>query len=155
MSLLTSRRPAVKLTSPLLRWREAVQTLARLHRVKPASVGLLDFGKRSGFYSRQLKTLGGISAAQARVQDIETKKMVGDIPNHKAIVEFLSDVRTQPRDRASLIHGDYKIDNLVFHRSEPRVIGILEYAVLPATWRMASTDGFVQLGDVNHRSSIV
>jgi aminoglycoside phosphotransferase (APT) family kinase protein len=33
----------------------------------------------------------------------------------------------QPKDRTSLIHGDYKIDNLVFHKTEPRVIGILEY----------------------------
>ena len=108
------------------RWREAVSTLARLHRVQPASVGLLDFGKSSGFYSRQLKTLGRISAAQASVQDIETKKTVGVIPHYNAIVEFLNNTQTQPRDRASLIHGDYKIDNLVFHNSEPRVIGILE-----------------------------
>ena len=126
MSSSTSQPPAVKLTHFLLRWREAVSTLARLHRVKPASVGLLGFGKSAGFYSRQLKTLGRISATQAGVQDIETNKTVGDIPHYNAIVEFLGDARTQPRDRASLIHGDYKIDNLVFHKSEPRVIGILE-----------------------------
>lgn len=52
---------------------------------------------------------------------------MGKIPHFDEMVAFFKDPITQPKDRATLIHGDYKIDNIVFHNSEPRVIGILEY----------------------------
>ena len=108
------------------RWQDAVVTLAKLHRISPSSVGLSSFGKPSGFYNRQIKTFSTISAAQAQAVDIDTKIPVGKTPHYEDVVEFLRDPKTQPEDRGSLIHGDYKIDNLVYHQTEPRVIGILE-----------------------------
>lgn len=42
---------------------------------------------------------------------------------------FFGDAPRQPRDRSTLIHGDYKIDNLVFHATQSSVIGILEYVL--------------------------
>jgi aminoglycoside phosphotransferase (APT) family kinase protein len=82
------------------------------------------FGRPSGFYSRQLKTFGAIQDAQAKAKDKETGIPVGKISHYDEMVDFFS--KTQPPDRSSFVHGDYKIDNVVFHKTESRVIGILE-----------------------------
>jgi len=109
-----------------LRWHDAIRTLAKLHRINPKDVGLETFGKPSGFYDRQIKTFTAITKAQAETCDLETKEPVGQIPHVEEILSFFGDKRLQPKDRGTPIHGDYKIDNLVFHKTEPRVIGILE-----------------------------
>lgn len=107
-------------------WSDAIRTLAKLHRVNAQDVGLEDFGRPRGFYNRQIATWRTICEAQARVADAETGEEVGDLPHFEAMMRFFEHVGNQPRDRGTLIHGDYKIDNLVFHKIEPRVIGILE-----------------------------
>lgn len=107
-------------------WRAAIETLARLHAVDYKEVGLERFGKPSGFYARQARTWSTICLAQEAVVDVETGEGVGRLPHFEAIVDFFMDEKRQPGDRTTLVHGDYKIDNLVFHKTEPRVIGILE-----------------------------
>lgn len=108
-------------------WKSAITTLAKFHRVDPKRVGLERFGKPDGFYNRQLMTFATISTVQSEIEDKDTKKPVGKIPHFDEMVEFFEDQSTQPKDRATLIHGDYKIDNVVFHKTEPRVIGILDW----------------------------
>ena len=100
--------------------------MAQLHRISPESVSLSDFGKSSGFYDRQLRTLGQISASQASTRDVETGEQVGDIPYFNQTVFFLENRAFQPHDRSTFIHGDFKVDNLVYHKTEPKVIGVLE-----------------------------
>lgn len=110
------------------RWKDAVETLAKFHRVVPASLNMQKFGKPSGFYNRQLRTFNTIQTAQAQAVSKKTGKPVGKIPHFDDMVQFFGDPKTQPKDRSTFVHGDYKIDNMVFHKTEPRVIGILEYA---------------------------
>lgn len=109
------------------RWHSAVTTLAKFHRVVPKEVGLETYGKPSGFYNRQIATFNTISIAQGAAVDKETSIPVGKIPHQDDMVAFFSDPKTQPKDRSSFVHGDYKIDNVVFHKTEPRVIGILDW----------------------------
>lgn len=108
------------------RWHDAVRTLAKFHRVDPASVNLSSFGKPTGFYNRQLRLFKTLSEDQAKAVDVETKEAVGKIPYFDEMVAFFSQEKTQPKDKGTFIHGDYKIDNVIFHKTEPRVIGILE-----------------------------
>ncbi|KAJ5807884.1 hypothetical protein N7474_009153 [Penicillium riverlandense] len=112
-------------------WKDALHTLAKFHRVVPKDVGLERFGKPTGFYDRQIATFSRISQAQAQAVDVETKEPVGELPYFEDMVRFFSNKSTQPRDRGTLVHGDYKIDNVIFHKTEPRVIGILD-------WEMAT-----------------
>jgi len=108
-------------------WHDAIRTLAKLHRINPKDIGLEDYGKPSGFYDRQIKTFSAISKAQAAAVDVETNVPVGQIPHVDEMLTFFRDKKSQPKDRGNPIHGDYKIDNLVFHKTEPRVIGILDW----------------------------
>lgn len=105
--------------------------MAKFHRVDPKAVGMEGFGKPSGFYNRQISTFTAVSRAQAQAVDIETNEPVGELPHFDDMVRCFSNKATQPRDRGTFVHGDYKIDNLVFHKTEPRVIGILD-------WEMAT-----------------
>lgn len=108
-------------------WKEAVRTLGKLHRVRPKDVGLEKFGKPSGFYNRQIKTFSQLAESQASAKDADSGEPVGQLPHFDEFIKFFSEEKYQPTDRGVLYHGDYKIDNLVYHKTEPRVIGILDW----------------------------
>ncbi|ORZ03769.1 kinase-like domain-containing protein [Syncephalastrum racemosum] len=106
-------------------WYSAVETLAKLHKVDYAKIGLQGYGRDSGFYDRQMKSLGKISEAQAAVKDQDSGEIVGPIPRVSELYAWFK--RNQVTDQATIVHGDYKIDNMVFHPTEPRVIGVLDW----------------------------
>ncbi|KAF2006266.1 phosphotransferase enzyme family domain protein [Amniculicola lignicola CBS 123094] len=108
-------------------WHEAVCTLAKMHRLDPKKIGLEKFGKPTGFYDRQIKTFTTLGEVQSQTKDVDSGNVVGKVPRMDEIVRFFADKKAQPRDRGVPIHGDYKIDNLVYHKTEPRVIGILDW----------------------------
>ncbi|SPO31984.1 related to aminoglycoside phosphotransferase [Ustilago trichophora] len=106
-------------------WISAIDTLAALHRIDPVKIGLGDYGKSSGFYTRQMKSLGKVSSIQAKVQDKTTGTPVGPLPGIEKFLSWFSN--NMPLDENTIVHGDYKIDNLIFHPTQPRVIGILDW----------------------------
>ena len=123
--------PSWSASDRLSAWRSAITTLAKFHKVDYDAIGLSDFGRHNGFYDRQIKTFTRLSPDQAAARDKDTDVPVGAIPHFDGMIEFFKTKARQPKDRSTLIHGDYKIDNLVFHKTEPRVIGILD-------WEMAT-----------------
>ncbi|KAF2858754.1 APH-domain-containing protein [Piedraia hortae CBS 480.64] len=137
MSFLKGRifeDPAIPGVAPSERaamWKSAVTTLSNLHSLDFAAVGLSSWDRPGAFYARQLKTLSTVTDAQAKAVDVDTLEPVGPLPHQKDLVSFFGDKNRQPRDKRTLVHGDYKLDNLVFHPSEPYVIGILD-------WEMAT-----------------
>jgi aminoglycoside phosphotransferase (APT) family kinase protein len=101
-----------------------VDTLARLHAVDVDALGLSDYGRKGNFYPRQIHSLTKVSKAQAAVSD-PNGKQVGQLPRLNDLLNWFSNHMI--RDETTLMHGDYKIDNLVFHPTECRVLGILDW----------------------------
>jgi aminoglycoside phosphotransferase (APT) family kinase protein len=119
--------PGIEPEERTVLWKEAVHNMARLHRVDFVQVGLGNYGKHEGFYDRQLRTWEQLNTVQSKTIDVETKKPVGSIPHNDEMIQFFSDKKRQPKERASLVHGDYKLDNVVFDMNSPAMIGILDW----------------------------
>lgn len=74
-------------------------------------MGLDNFGRAGGYYIRQMKTFKTISEAQAATEDIKTKEKVGPVPHQEQLLKWFP--KNLPKDRTSIVHGDYKLDNMV------------------------------------------
>jgi aminoglycoside phosphotransferase (APT) family kinase protein len=94
-----------------------VATLAALHRVDVVAAGLGDFGKPGNYFARQL----------ARWGEQYRNSATGEIPAMDALVERLP-ARCPPDDGVvALVHGDYRIDNLMFAPDGPRVLAVVDW----------------------------
>ena len=103
-----------------------MQTLARLHSLPVSILGSSSYDQahknKPPFYTRQLQTLSRISQRQAQTVDPQTNQPIPVIPHFLEILTYLSNPTTQPRSRTTLIHGDYKLDNLIYHPTDPSVV---------------------------------
>jgi aminoglycoside phosphotransferase (APT) family kinase protein len=120
-----------------------VDTLADLHTVDPAAVGLDGFGRPTGFMERQLRRWS---------EQWEASK-ADDHPELDALRDAL--VATRPEQRAAaIVHGDYRLDNTVLHPTRPgRIVAVLDWEMstlgdpladlgaLLAYWSEAGDDG--------------
>jgi aminoglycoside phosphotransferase (APT) family kinase protein len=105
----------IKSINNVYSWYSAVETLAKLHRVDFKAIGLENYGRNSGFYDRQMKSLSRVSQAQSIVKDEETGQLVGPIPRLEEMFGWFK--RNQVTDKATIVHGDFKIDNMVSKHS--------------------------------------
>lgn len=107
-------------------WFSMVETLAWMHSLDPDTIGLSGFGKKTGFYARHCNTFSRIEAQQAKVKDRKTGEELGRAhPHYEEIVDAVRE--HLPGERYSIVHGDYKFDNVILHPTEPRVIAILDW----------------------------
>jgi aminoglycoside phosphotransferase (APT) family kinase protein len=90
--------------------------LARLHRVDYRSVGLSDFGKPTGYVSRQV----------ARWSKQYLASATEDVPAMNELMQWLP-AHMPKEDEATIAHGDYRIGNLLFHPTESRVVAVLDW----------------------------
>jgi aminoglycoside phosphotransferase (APT) family kinase protein len=97
-------------------FRSMNEVIAALHRVDYTALGLADFGRPGNYMARQIARW----SRQYRASETET------IAAMDRLIDWLPEHLPQ-EGAAAIVHGDYRMDNLVFHPAEPRVIGVLDW----------------------------
>jgi len=90
--------------------------IAELHSLDYAAVGLAEFGRPGNYMARQ------VARWSRQYQASETEQQ----PAMDRLIEWLP-CHLPPEGEPRIVHGDYRIDNLIYHPTEPRVIGVLDW----------------------------
>ena len=95
---------------------QITDTLAALHKVDFEVAGLGDYGKPGNYFERQV----GRWSKQYRMSQTE------EMPQIERLIEWLP--RTVPEQtRTSIVHGDFRIDNMIFDAAAPRILAVLDW----------------------------
>jgi len=96
---------------------EMARTLARLHAVRPAEVGLEDYGRSGNYFERQIRRW----TRQYQESDVDR------VPALDQLAAWLPDNMPPDDGIISIVHGDFRLGNLMFHPERAEVVGILDW----------------------------
>ncbi len=97
-------------------YRAEIETLAHLHSFDPEAIGLGDFGRPGNYFARQVDRW----SRQYRASQ------TGVIQAMDRLMEWLPST-VPPQERVSVVHGDFRLDNLIFAAETPRVAAVLDW----------------------------
>ncbi len=97
-------------------YAELVDVLARLHAIDPAAIGLSDYGRPGNYFERQI----GRWIKQYRGAETDP------IPAMEALIARLPAL-VPADDTVTIAHGDYRLENVMFHPTEPKIIAVLDW----------------------------
>ncbi|WP_299963285.1 phosphotransferase family protein [uncultured Roseobacter sp.] len=127
------------------------ETLAALHEVAPANIGLGDYGKPGNYFARQLARWSG----QYRQSATEP------LADADWLMEWLDEAMVPDDGTSSIVHGDYRIDNMIFAPDSEEIVALLDWelstlghpladlAYQCMHWRLPHAGQFRGLGGVN------
>jgi aminoglycoside phosphotransferase (APT) family kinase protein len=92
------------------------EALARLHSFDPARIGLADFGRGENYVARQVDRWSKQYRASQTQAIEEMERLIEWLPTH-----------IPPAGPLRLVHGDYRLDNLILDRAEPKVLAVLDW----------------------------
>jgi len=97
-------------------YREMNRVISELHKVDYGARGLADYGKPGNYFSRQIDRW----TRQYRASETET------IDAMDRLITWLP-ANIPPGEETSIVHGDFRLDNLIFHPTEPRIVAVLDW----------------------------
>jgi aminoglycoside phosphotransferase (APT) family kinase protein len=95
---------------------EMNRVIALLHQVDYKAIGLADFGKPGNYFARQIGRWSKQYQASETERIEAMDNLIAWLPNN-----------IPAGDETAIVHGDYRLDNLLFHPSEPRILAILDW----------------------------
>ena len=95
---------------------EMNRIIARLHTVDIERAGLSDYGKAGNYFARQIGRWSKQYRASETAKVDAMDRLIDWLPAH-----------IPAGDETTVVHGDYRMDNLVFHPTEPRIVAILDW----------------------------
>ncbi|MGD9597763.1 MAG: phosphotransferase [Steroidobacteraceae bacterium] len=96
----------------------ALAALASLHRIDPAAVGLADYGRAGGYLPRQIARW---------TRQYHEDEAAGRIEAMDRLIDWLPRHLPAAEPPAAVVHGDYRLDNLIFDATRPRVLAIIDW----------------------------
>lgn len=111
--------PALPGQSPAARsdiYAEAVRIIAALHRLDPQQLGLSDYGSRGNYFQRQISRWSRHYQASGGERIAAMDALIDWLPHH-----------VPKQDELALVHGDYRLDNIIFHPGESRALALLDW----------------------------
>jgi aminoglycoside phosphotransferase (APT) family kinase protein len=99
---------------------EMNRVIAALHSVDPKTVGLSDFGKPGNYFMRQIGRWSKQYQASVTEPIAEMDRLIDWLPAHMP-------VSAKDESQVGIVHGDFRLDNLIFHPQEPRIVAVLDW----------------------------
>jgi aminoglycoside phosphotransferase (APT) family kinase protein len=95
---------------------EMNRVIAALHQVDYNAIGLGDYGKPGNYLERQISRWTKQYRASETEKIDAMEKLIEWLPRH-----------IPPQEQTSVVHGDYRLDNVIFHPTEPRILAVLDW----------------------------
>jgi aminoglycoside phosphotransferase (APT) family kinase protein len=108
--------PGVSVAERTAIYDEMNRIIARLHTVDIERAGLSDYGKAGNYFARQIGRWSKQYRASETAKVDAMDRLIDWLPAH-----------IPAGDETTVVHGDYRMDNLVFHPTEPRIVAILDW----------------------------
>ncbi|MCS6996132.1 MAG: phosphotransferase [Casimicrobiaceae bacterium] len=111
------RLPEMDPSSRAAHYDELNRVLSALHRLDWQGLGLADFGRHEGYLARQIARW----SKQYRASETEP------IEAMDRLIDWLPAHLPPGGEETALVHGDYRLDNVIFHPTEPRIVAVLDW----------------------------